>query len=388
MCKRGMLLILVAVASLAAAQVQIDPSVIEGIFGKPEVPTTTVAPIYQDDDGENCQCVPYYLCDANKRAIDDPTITGFGQLDIRFGSVCQESTELCCKMQKINLNVIPMEPDSKRLKGCGYRNVNGLDFTVTGGDGDESQFGEFPWVVAILHEKDKDLDYVGVGVLIHPQVVMTGAHIVNKIAADQLIIRAGEWDTKTEKERLPAQERRVSDYITRDDFGELNMFNDMALVRLKEPVQLSDHINVICMPDQDESFDSHTACVANGWGKNKFGKNGTYAVIQKKVVLDMLSHKICNIMLRSTRLGHFFKLDKSFVCTAGKEGKDTCQGDGGAPLVCPMGDNRYKLTGLVSWGIGCGDQDVPAVYTRVALFRQWVDGLMSTWGFDTKGYKV
>ncbi|GBP68832.1 hypothetical protein EVAR_41570_1 [Eumeta japonica] len=43
--------------------------------------------------------------------------------------------------------------------------------------GSEAGFGEFPWVVALLGPEDQ---YIGVGVLIHPGVVMTGAHVVLK----------------------------------------------------------------------------------------------------------------------------------------------------------------------------------------------------------------
>ena len=41
------------------------------------------------------------------------------------------------------------------------------------------------------------------------------------------------------------------------------------------------------------------------------------------------------------------------------------QGDGGGPLVCE--DSGYhELTGIVSWGFGCGRKDVPGVYVKVS----------------------
>ncbi|KAH9630598.1 hypothetical protein HF086_016102 [Spodoptera exigua] len=61
-------------------------------------------------------------------------------------------------------------------------------------------------------------------------------------------------------------------------------------------------------------------------------------------------------------------------------------GDGGAPLACQFGNNRYKLTGLVAWGIGCGQQDVPAVYANVPKFRNWVDLKLRIWGFAATSY--
>lgn len=51
------------------------------------------------------------------------------------------------------------------------------------------------------------------------------------------------------------------------------------------------------------------------------------------------------------------------------------QGDGGSPLVCPesVNSNRYILAGIVSWGIGCGEEGTPGVNVRVANFRQWIE---------------
>lgn len=54
------------------------------------------------------------------------------------------------------------------------------------------------------------------------------------------------------------------------------------------------------------------------------------------------------------------------------------QGDGGAPLICAMngeisGVKKYVQVGVVSWGIGCGDEKVPGVYSSVIANSQWIN---------------
>jgi secreted trypsin-like serine protease len=51
------------------------------------------------------------------------------------------------------------------------------------------------------------------------------------------------------------------------------------------------------------------------------------------------------------------------------------QGDGGGPLVCPSprDSTQYQQAGIVAWGIGCGENNTPGVYSNVALFRNWIE---------------
>merc|ERR1711881_630152 len=74
-----------------------------------------------------------------------------------------------------------------------------------------------------------------------------------------------------------------------------------------------------------------------------------------------------------------FKLDQSFLCAGGEAGKDACRGDGGGPLVCPQRDDpsHYVQTGIVAWGIGCGEEYVPGVYTDLGEQVCWVDWAMA-----------
>jgi kallikrein len=62
----------------------------------------------------------------------------------------------------------------------------------------------------------------------------------------------------------------------------------------------------------------------------------------KQVEMDIVDFDTCNDKLKSTRLGPYFELDKSFNCAGGLPGRDTCTGDGGGPLVCPNANGQYE----------------------------------------------
>jgi len=100
-----------------------------------------------------------------------------------------------------------------------------------------------------------------------------------------------------------------------------------------------------------------------------------------------VSNYECQDKLRSTRLGQKYKLHDSFICAGGVNGKDTCKGDGGSPLVCPSkyDPDTYVQAGMVAWGIGCGEDGTPGVYASVSKALCWIDYAMSCYYGDISG---
>ncbi|XP_052901681.1 phenoloxidase-activating factor 2-like [Anopheles moucheti] len=349
------------------------------------------------DQSDTCigECVPYYRCSDNKTNTD-----GTDVIDIRVGddSECSHYLYVCCDKDLVGdeavlatAKVTDSAESEPYRRSCGLRNINGLDFSMIGNMNGESEYGEFPWMLALLRNKSSadsiQTVYQCGGSLIAPNVALTAAHCVFNVAQDELLVRAGEWDSQTRNELYPHQDRRVADVIIHEAFNKGSLANDMALLVLEEPFQLAENVQPICLPPQGTTFDQST-CFASGWGKNVFGKKGKYQVILKKVELPVVPHADCQRSLRTTRLGSRFVLHQSFLCAGGIAGQDTCRGDGGSPLVCPIpgAPERYYQAGIVAWGIGCGEHGTPGVYGNVAFFRDWIDKQLLDYSILSRDY--
>jgi len=380
--------------------------------GTAQLVEETKATVEVDTVHENCadyteqfgyMCVPYYQC-SNGTIITD----GAGLIDIRNGfgaltpedSKCPGFLDVCCK----DPDFIPPPPPPivKYQAQCGRRNINGLGARIQGFTESESQFGEWPHMCAVLHAKpaEQEPGYSGEpetvnlyqcgGSLIAPGVILTAAHCVDKFRQNptELKIRCGEWDTQTQNEPYPHQDRQVQNLAIHPEFDGRNLQNDFAVLFTTENFVLDSHIDTACLPAADEVFDA-TTCFATGWGKDQFGAAGQYQVVLKEIDLPVVGHDQCQNSLRSTRLGQKFKLHDSFLCAGGIAGKDTCKGDGGSPLVCPSkyDPNTYVQAGIVAWGIGCGENGTPGVYADVSKATCWIDQAISChYGATTGDY--
>ena len=87
----------------------------------------------------------------------------------------------------------------------------------------------------------------------------------------RLKVRGGEWNTRSTAEPTPHQDRNVRGVIIHPQYASGPLFNDIALVILNEPFNISENVDTICIPVQDANFDG-SRCYATGWGKDSFGK--------------------------------------------------------------------------------------------------------------------
>ena len=218
-------------------------------------------------------------------------------------------------------------------------------------------------------------------------MVLTVGHKVDGEDPLDLTVRAGEWDTQTTSEHLAHVESNVASMVVHKDLNKGNGINNIALLFLASPIANNKHINTICLPPPHMNFDG-ARCFVTGWGKHKFGQEGKYQEILKKIELPVIDRQKCTEMFRKTRLGKYYILNESFICAGGETGVDSCTGDGGSPLVCPDNSGNYYQAGIVAFGIGCGENNVPGGYTNVAFFADWIEEEIQYQEYNSSSYTL
>lgn len=205
----------------------------------------------------------------------------------------------------------------------------------------------------------------------YPHTVVRNPHLSHLVPLLLSRIRLGEWDVNNDSEAYPHVEFDATDVFIHDAYYPGNLYNDIALVRLAGYTDFlrNPHISPVCLPDRLEEF-ARRRCFVTGWGKDAF-VNGNYQHVLKEVELPVVANRQCEAMLQRTKLGRSFGLHEGFLCAGGEEGKDACKGDGGGPLVCEVG-GVWQLAGIVSWGVGCGEYNVPGVYVKVSHYQDWI----------------
>lgn len=224
--------------------------------------------------------------------------------------------------------------------------------------GSEVPAGEMPFAVAFARKRvDGSLGNFCGGTLIDDRWIVTAAHCRINLQSKAIIGRTditGITDADDFKHDVASVWRHI-------DFGKLQSYDsDIALVELAAPVATS------AAPFNTAVLPVNTPITVVGWGATVAG--GASVERLHAVTLDVVADATCKLSYRNET----YKVTANMYC-ANRPNKDACQGDsGGGSFVQPT-PGQYRLAGIVSFGKGCALPAFPGVYTRLAIFRQWVD---------------
>merc|ERR1712013_848616 len=150
--------------------------------------------------------------------------------------------------------------------------------------------------------------------------------------------------------------------IAHENYNAENSDNDVALLKLTEPIDL-DIYTPACVAQTGDTFIGQNAWVY-GWGATSFG--GIYPDKLKEVEVKIVSEEVCKVAMEG------YDITDGMRCAGGVGGEDGCQGDSGGPLTVDV-DGQHTLVGDVSWGNGCGLEGQYGVYAETAFYQGWID---------------
>ncbi len=207
------------------------------------------------------------------------------------------------------------------------------------------------------------------GTVIDPSWVLTAAHCVHDslgalIPSAQLTVRTGSQQRSSGGTVHPADELRVIDGYTPDP----DEHRDVALIHLATPTSAPAQPLVAA----GATFASGTSAVATGWGSTSGG--GSIVQDLRQVTIPIISDQQC----RDAGWGSAI-ISSSMLCAGvWPDGKDTCAGDSGGPLLVNQG-GTWLQAGITSWGAEeCGD--LPGVYAELGTFSSWVRSQIGYYG--------
>ncbi|KAJ6650384.1 hypothetical protein lerEdw1_010621 [Lerista edwardsae] len=206
-----------------------------------------------------------------------------------------------------------------------------------------------PW-----HASLRSMCHLCSGALINQEWVLTAAQC-SKSSPDKLEI----WLGKDVCEASEAMQQVISaaKVIPHQQFNGYTLEYDIMLVKLMHPAVLDGLVQPISLPSQCSP--AGTKCLTSECSCNHTnGSGGPLQCTNLTITADATCH--------NAYPGRF---TEKMLC-AGQLGsdQDSCKGEVGSPLVC-----GGALQGLLSWSNSCSAENHLGLYTKICVFRDWID---------------
>lgn len=145
-----------------------------------------------------------------------------------------------------------------------------------------------------------------------------------------------------------------------DDWNESTITDDICLIELDEPVELTEAIKVVKLPSRSDASElyENQPCKVSGWGLTD-GFGNSVSPVLNYAESTILSNKQCR--------QYFNILVDSEICMSGDDEKSACNGDSGGPLTV-----EGVQVGIVSYGIMWCLPGYPSAFTRVTSYLDWI----------------
>ncbi|XP_014068114.2 serine protease 27 [Salmo salar] len=244
---------------------------------------------------------------------------------------------------------------------CGITAVNNK---IVGGQ--DASAGSWPWQ-ASLQESGS---HVCGGSLVNKEWVMSAAHCFSSTSPNGWSIILGRQNQQGSNPNEVST--TVDEIVLHPAYDRSTQDNDIALLRLSSPVNFTDYIFPVCLASSDSVFHQGTESWVTGWGNTNEGDPLPPPQTLQEVEVPVVGNTQCDCLYGAG------SITDNMLCAGVLEGgKDSCQGDSGGPMVVKQ-NSVWVQSGVVSWGYGCAQPNLPGVYTRVSSYQSWINSQIGT----------
>ncbi|XP_072369749.1 suppressor of tumorigenicity 14 protein homolog [Scyliorhinus torazame] len=232
-------------------------------------------------------------------------------------------------------------------------------------NGDDTELGEWPWQVSLHFDT---IGHTCAATLISNWWLLTVSHCFqdvypykysNRLLWKAMIGLHSQTDSET-----TVQTRFIKRMIIHEQFNNITMDYDIALIELSDPVVFNSYVQPVCLPSVLHVFPANRKCYITGWGLVQ--EKGQLPTILQKAEVRIINQTTCINFIGNI-------VSSRMLCAGYLTGHvDACEGDSGGPLACEEPSGKWFLAGIVSWGQGCGRYGHPGVYTRITKFGDWI----------------
>uniref|UniRef100_A0A3Q3L258 Chymotrypsin-like elastase family member 2A n=2 Tax=Mastacembelus armatus TaxID=205130 RepID=A0A3Q3L258_9TELE len=239
--------------------------------------------------------------------------------------------------------------------------------------GHDAQPNTWKWQVSLQYDAYDDALYYHIcgGTIVESFYIMTAAHCI--LSMDPKLYRVVVGEYNLYKYDGSEQFIPVERIIVHPGWnGDLGKGNDIALLRLANPVYNNGYVAIANLPYPGQMLPHGFTCYITGWGLMSDG--GSTPDILQVAPINVVEHSVCSqpdwwgsIALRT------------MVCAGGDGVISGCQGDSGGPLSCFTG-GAWTVHGVVSYGPSgmCNQVSKPTVFTRVSSFQDWIYSVLQS----------
>ncbi|KAL3674683.1 hypothetical protein V7S43_000623 [Phytophthora oleae] len=218
--------------------------------------------------------------------------------------------------------------------------------------GSEADASKYPYIVSLREDDADGSTYCG-GTLIASQYLVTAAHCVK---TDEATIYASIGSAFGSGSGDGQQVKVVEGY-RHPMYNKSKHLYDVGVLKLEKEV--TTNTADLCAADGSDN-EVGTVATVRGWGLTE---NGSQSFLLEEVNVKIVSSAECNKEYSD-------RITEGMLCAGEGDGKDTCNGDSGGPLI-----ENDKLIGIVGWGGKCGAN--AGVYTRVSFVLDYINDIVS-----------